>query len=132
MFPIERNRPRQNNTLTFRLQPEEGIIQRFVAKQPGPEICMQPVKTTLLYADAFGIEKPPSAYEWLLLDAMRGEQTLFARGDWVEAAWSIVDPVIRHWEAEPASDFPNYAAGTDGPAAAVELLARDGRQWVKT
>lgn len=132
MFPIDKDRPRQKNTLTFRLQPEEGIIQRFVAKQPGPEICMQPVKMTLLYADAFGIEEPPSAYEWLLLDAMRGEQTLFARGDWVETAWSIVDPLIRHWQTEPTADFPNYAAGTDGPAAAAELLAQDGREWIKT
>ncbi len=132
MFSQDNNRPRQKNTLTFRLQPEEGIIQRFVAKQPGPEICMQPVKMTLLYADAFGIEKPPSAYEWLLLDAMRGEQTLFARGDWVETAWSIVDPLIRHWQTEPAADFPNYAAGTDGPAAAAELLAQDGREWIRT
>ncbi|MFB3904534.1 MAG: glucose-6-phosphate dehydrogenase [Acidobacteriota bacterium] len=132
MFPLDQDRPRQRDTLTFRLQPEEGIIQRFVAKQPGPEICMQPVKMTLLYADAFGIEKPPSAYEWLLLDAMRGEQTLFARGDWVEAAWSIVDPLIRYWQTHPATDFPNYPAGTEGPAAAARLLAGDGREWIKT
>jgi len=132
MFPLEKDRPRQKNTLTFRLQPEEGILQRFVAKQPGPEICMQPVKATFFYADAFGIEKPPSAYEWLLLDGMRGEQTLFARGDWVEAAWSIVDPLIRHWETHPEGDFPNYAGGTDGPVAAASLLAEDGREWVKT
>jgi len=132
MFPIDKHRPRQKNTLTFRLQPEEGIIQRFIGKQPGPEICMQPVKMTLLYADAFGIEKPPSAYEWLLLDAMRGEQTLFARGDWVETAWSIVDPLIQHWEAEPAGDFPNYSAGSDGPTAAANLLAEDEREWIKT
>jgi len=132
MFPLEKDRPRQKNTLTFRLQPEEGIIQRFVGKQPGPEICMQPVKMTLLYADAFGIEKPPSAYEWLLLDAMRGEQTLFARGDWVETAWSIVDPLIREWQSNPAADFPNYPAGSDGPEAAARLLAEDGREWAKT
>ncbi|RPI29391.1 MAG: glucose-6-phosphate dehydrogenase [Acidobacteria bacterium] len=130
MFPLDTSRPQQSNALTFRLQPEEGIIQRFIAKQPGPEICMQPVSMTLLYADAFGIEKPPSAYEWLLLDGMRGEQTLFARGDWVEAAWALVDPVISHWEATPAPDFPNYPAGSDGPEAASALLKKDAREWL--
>ena len=131
MFSPDYSAPERSNALTFRLQPEEGIIQRFIAKQPGPEICMQPVKMTMVYADAFGIEKPPSAYEWLLLDAMRGEQTLFARGDWVESAWALVDPVIRHWETHPPVDFANYAAGTDGPEAAFSLLSADGREWIE-
>jgi glucose-6-phosphate 1-dehydrogenase len=130
MFPIEDGQPRHTNILTFRLQPEEGIILEFVAKQPGPEICMRPVRMNLLYADAFGIDKPPSPYAWLLLDAMKGEQTLFARSDWVEAAWSIVDPVIHHWETDPAPDFPNYPAGSHGPTAAHEMLRQDGRHWL--
>jgi glucose-6-phosphate 1-dehydrogenase len=130
MFPLEGHRPLHNNILTFRLQPEEGIILEFVAKQPGPDICMRPVRMNLLFAEAFGIEKPPSPYAWLLLDAMRGEQTLFARNDWVETAWSIVDPVIGHWESVRAPDFPNYPAGTMGPGAADDLLKKDGRHWL--
>jgi glucose-6-phosphate 1-dehydrogenase len=81
------------------------------------------------YAEAFGIEEPPSSYAWLLLDAMQGDQTLFARADWVDAAWRIVDPLIAHWSSTRPTDFPNYAAGSAGPAAADELLARDGRKW---
>ncbi len=130
MFPLEGDVPQHSNVLTFRVQPEEGIIQRFVAKQPGPEICMQPVKMTFLYADAFGIQEPPSAYEWLLLDVMKGEQTLFARDDWIETAWSIVDPIIDYWDSNPPRDFPNYPAGTWGPSEADHLVAREGRQWV--
>ena len=130
MFSAPEETPREPNILTFRLQPEEGIILRFFAKQPGPEICIRPVKMRLLYAEAFGIESPPSAYEWLLLDVMKGEQTLFARADWIEKAWSIVDPVIRYWERRPPADFPNYAAGSGGPAAADQLLEQDGRRWM--
>jgi glucose-6-phosphate 1-dehydrogenase len=129
MFPLEDRWPRQSNVLTFRLQPKEGIIHRFIAKQPGPEIVLQPVTMNFLYADAFGIDEPPSAYEWLLLDAMQGEQTLFARADWIERAWEIVDPVIANWEGRSPGDLPNYPAGSWGPPEAEKLLARDGRAW---
>jgi glucose-6-phosphate 1-dehydrogenase len=70
-----------------------------------------------------------SAYEHLLLDSLRGDPTFFARADEVEAAWAIVDPAIASWAAAQPSDFPNYAAGSVGPAAAEALLARDGRRW---
>ncbi len=117
------------NVLAFRLQPEEGIFQTFAAKRPGPTLRIQPVQSSFLYADAFGVEEPPRAYAWLLLDAMEGDQTLFARSDWIRAAWSIVDPLIAHWGSTPPEDFPNYEAGTWGPAAAEELIARGGRSW---
>jgi len=71
----------------------------------------------------------PSAYEHLLLDALRGDPTFFARADEVEAAWEIVEQVIEGWEAEKPTAFPNYKAGSSGPSAADELLARDGRRW---
>lgn len=115
--------------IAFRLQPAEGIIHSFLGKQPGPGLCIRPVRMNFLYADAFGVQEPPSAYAWLLLDVMQGDQTLFARADWIRRAWSIVDPLVRHWEGHPPADFPNYSAGSWGPPAADELLARDGRTW---
>jgi glucose-6-phosphate 1-dehydrogenase len=129
MFPIEDPQRLQHNILTFRLQPDEGILHTFVAKQPGPDICLRPVTMNFRYDTTFGIEEPPSAYEWLLLDAMQGEQTLFPRSDWIYKAWSIVDPITQHWEAEPPQDLPNYAAGSWGPVAAEALLRQDGRTW---
>jgi glucose-6-phosphate 1-dehydrogenase len=129
MFPLEAPQHLQYNILTFRLQPDEGIIHTFVAKQPGPDICLRPVTMNFCYDSAFGVEEPPSAYEWLLLDAMQGDQTLFPRSDWIYEAWSIVDPIIKQWEAQPPADLLSYAAGSWGPAAADELLRRHGRTW---
>jgi glucose-6-phosphate 1-dehydrogenase len=129
MFPRDGGLPTQCNDLVFRLQPKEGIIQTLVGKRPGPRLQLQPVTMTFLYADAFGIQDPPRAYAWLLLDVMEGNQTLFARADWIEEAWKIVDPLVRRWEEEPAPGFPNYEAGSWGPGAAEELLAREGRSW---
>jgi len=117
------------NILTFSLQPNEGIQYTFLAKQPGPDICLRPVTMRFRYDLTFGIERPPSAYAWLLHDAMQGAQTLFARSDWIYDAWAIVDPVIKHWEANPGQDLPLYPAGTWGPKAAQALLTRDGRAW---
>ena len=81
------------------------------------------------YDLTFGIERTPSAYEWLLHDAMQGDQTLFARSDWIYEAWSIVDPVLQPPGAQAAPALPLYAAATWGPKEAQELLARDGRAW---
>ena len=104
-------------------------MKRFVAKQPGPGLCLQPVTMNFRYASAFGVEQLPSAYSWLLHDAMGGDQTLFARADWIYRAWQIVEPVIAHWAAEPPHDFPNYAAGAWGPLAAEGMLRADKRTW---
>ena len=117
------------NVLAFRLQPEEGIMQTFVAKQPGPGLCLQPVTMNFRYASAFGVEQLPNAYSWLLHDAMSGDQTLFARADWIYRAWQVVEPVIAHWAAVPPHDFPNYAAGSWGPLAAEGLLRAGKRAW---
>jgi glucose-6-phosphate 1-dehydrogenase len=117
------------NVLAFQLQPEEGIVQRFIAKQPGPDLTLSDVTMDFRYADAFGVERPPRAYAWLLLDVMQGDQTLFARADWINEAWRTVDPIVERWENEPPGDFPNYAAGSWGPVAAEDLMRRDGRAW---
>jgi glucose-6-phosphate 1-dehydrogenase len=106
-----------------------GILPTFLAKQPGPDICVWPVTMNFRNDTTFGIEKPPNAYEWLLLDAMHGDQTLFPCSDWIYNAWSVVDPIIQQWEATPPQDLPNYAAGSWGPAAADVLLRQDGRAW---
>ena len=124
MFPVEDPCRRQQNVLTFRLQPDEGIHHTFLAKQPGPDICVRPVKMHFHYDRAFGIAEPPSAYEWLLLDAMLGNQTLFPRSDWIYKAWSIVDPITQYWESEPPNDLPNYPAGSWGPGGGYPDPAR--------
>ena len=128
MFPVKRD-ALHSNVLAFRLQPDEGIHQTFAAKQPGPDVCVTPVTMTFTYASAFGVAHPPPAYAWLLLDAMTGDQTLFARSDWIREAWRIVDPLIARWETDAARAVSQYAAGSWGPAAADALLRRDGREW---
>lgn len=116
------------NTLVWRIQPQEGISLGFEAKPSGPTVCVRPANLEFSYAEAFGQELP-DAYETLLLDCLQGDSTLFARHDWVEAAWSLVMPILAKWQAAQPSDFPNYAAGSWGPAKADALLHCDGRQW---
>jgi len=116
------------NVLVLRLQPDEGIALRIGAKEPGPTMRVETVKMDFRYSEFFG-EKTPDAYERLLLDALNGDSTLFARRDEVEAAWELVTSVLDVWRESPPRDLPNYEAGTWGPEAAMELLARDGRRW---
>ena len=129
MFPITHGRWAHQSVLTFEVQPNEGITHTIAAKQPGPELSVRTVTMNFRYAEAFGIEDPPRAYAWLLRDAMQGDQTLFARSDWLERAWEIVDPIVARWASERPGDFPNYAAGSSGPAAADRLIQQDGRRW---
>jgi glucose-6-phosphate 1-dehydrogenase len=117
------------NRLTIGIQPEEQILLRFQAKEPGPDLRLRPVHMRFSYAESF--RKPtPEAYETLLLDVIRGDATLFMRADQVEAAWEVVTPVLEGWAAEPPPDFPNYPAGSWGPEAADALLAREGHHWL--
>jgi glucose-6-phosphate 1-dehydrogenase len=116
------------NLLVLKIQPDEGISLRFGAKIPGPTIHVQPVNMDFRYGTAFGAESP-DAYERLLLDCMLGDSTLFARGDEVEAAWALVTNILEGWEQGPPPEFPNYSAGTWGPQAAHDFMARDGRAW---
>jgi glucose-6-phosphate 1-dehydrogenase len=116
------------NQLVIRIQPDEGITLKFGAKIPGPAVRLGSVDMEFSYADAFGI-KPTTGYETLLYDCMIGDATLFQREDSVELGWSGVQPILDVWHALPPRRFPNYAAGTWGPAEADELIARDGRHW---
>jgi glucose-6-phosphate 1-dehydrogenase len=116
------------NALILRIQPDEGIALKFGAKQPGPTMKVDPVTMDFRYSEFFGASQP-EAYERLLMDAMHGDSTLFARRDEVEAAWERVTPLLDAWRDNPPLDHPNYEAGTWGPDAAVALLARDGRRW---
>jgi glucose-6-phosphate 1-dehydrogenase len=117
------------NWLVLQIGPEEGISFQFQVKRPGQTVRMAPVKTSFAYKDWF----PPSpnvGYETLIYDCMIGDATLFQRADMVEAGWRIVQPVLDGWAAEKPTDFPNYTAGSTGPRAADDLLAKDaGRSW---
>ncbi|HEY5382898.1 MAG TPA: glucose-6-phosphate dehydrogenase [Acidobacteriaceae bacterium] len=116
------------NVLKIRIQPDEGISLIFGAKVPGPTTNVKPVEMHFSYADAFG-KSSANGYERLLLDAMLGDGTLFAHRDGVEATWALMTPILDAWKKNPPKDFPNYAAGSWGPKASDELLARDGRKW---
>ena len=117
------------NLLILRIQPEEGISLKFLSKRPGSGMTLRPVSMDFNYGSSFG-ERSPSAYETLLLDAIIGDPTLYTRQDMVEASWSVVEPIQNAWRATKF-DFPNYAAGSWGPAAADEMLARRGHVWRK-
>jgi glucose-6-phosphate 1-dehydrogenase len=113
--------------LVIRIQPDEGLALTVLAKTPGPDVRLERVTLDFRYGEVFGGE-PPEAYERLLLDAIRGDATLYARGDWVERAWEILEPVLQAWAAEPAG-LAQYEAGTWGPAEADHFIARDGGRW---
>jgi glucose-6-phosphate 1-dehydrogenase len=117
------------NLLILRIQPEEGISLKFLSKRPGAGMKLRPVSMDFNYGSSFG-ERSPSAYETLLLDAIIGDTTLYTRQDMVEASWAVVEPVLKVW-GETKFDFPNYPAGTWGPKAAGEMLARRGHAWRK-
>ncbi len=119
----------EQNVLVIRIQPDEGISLRMQAKMPGTSFRIEPVKMDFHYGTSFG-KASPEAYERLLLDAMSGDATLFARRDEVEEAWAFIDPIENAWAAK--KDAPGlffYPAGSWGPEEADDLLARDGRAW---
>jgi len=116
------------NSITLRLQPQEGIGLRFNGKVPGTVMQIRPVRMHFGYDAEFGAYTP-EAYERLLLDALAGDATLFLRRDEVEAAWGFVDPIRTGWGDTPLSKSEFYAAGSWGPVAADELLARTGHAW---
>jgi glucose-6-phosphate 1-dehydrogenase len=117
------------NVLTLRIQPDEGLSVSFSVKRPGTEIEIDGVVMDFAYRDYF---QPVATvgYETLIYDCLIGDATLFQRADTVEAAWRAVLGLIDSWTRDRATDFPNYAAGSAGPAAANRLLARDGRAWL--
>ena len=117
------------NILMLRIQPDEGLSVSFSAKRPGTEIEIDGVAMDFAYRDYF---EPVATvgYETLIYDCLIGDATLFQRADTVEVAWRAVQGLIDSWARDPATDFPNYTAGSAGPAAADRLLARDGRAWL--
>ncbi|MGH9594282.1 MAG: glucose-6-phosphate dehydrogenase, partial [Bryobacteraceae bacterium] len=130
LFHQVQHGPLPPNQLVLHIQQKEGISLRFSAKVPGPIVNLQPVDMNFRYEDYFQA-RPTTGYERLLYDAMTGDATLFQRADTVEIAWSVVQPILNSWAAQPPGDFPNYAAGSWGPKAADDLIAKDGkgRAW---
>ncbi len=116
------------NIVCIGIQPDEGIVIQFGAKKPASQMQVVPVQANFSYRTAFD-GGTPAAYETLLLDAMRGDPTLFTRGDEIEAEWGIITPMEEAWAELPAPEFPNYAAGSDGPKAAHELISAELRGW---
>ncbi|MGD8824737.1 MAG: glucose-6-phosphate dehydrogenase [Myxococcales bacterium] len=116
------------NWMILRIQPEEGIALQFAAKKPGPKVKLSTVSMDFAYKSYFEME-PNTGYETLIYDCMIGDATLFQRADTIEHGWRAVQPILDAWERNAAKSFPNYRAGTTGPAAAGELLERDGRAW---
>jgi glucose-6-phosphate 1-dehydrogenase len=114
--------------LIMRIQPDEGIRLRFNAKRPGPAMTLESVSMRFNYKDYFH-QAPAVGYETLIYDCLIGDATLFQRADQVEAAWALVEPVLEGWQSTNPRHFPNYAAGSEGPIAANDLLAKDGRSW---
>ena len=116
------------NRLVLRIQPYEGISLGFGIKAPGNEAQVDRAQMRFAYGNRYDGDMP-LAYERLLTDAMRGYAALFARRDSVEEAWRFITPILHAWSQNPAVDFPNYASGSDGPQAAHDLMATDGRTW---
>jgi glucose-6-phosphate 1-dehydrogenase len=117
------------NQLILRIQPEEGISLRFLSKRPGARMTLRPASMDFNSGSSLG-ERSPSDYENLFLDAIIGDPTFYPRQDMVEAGWNVIEPIQNAWR-EMKFEFPNYAAGTWGPAEADEMLARRGHVWRK-
>jgi glucose-6-phosphate 1-dehydrogenase len=116
------------NWLILRIQPDEGIALQFAAKRPGLAMTLGNVSMDFSYKSYFDA-KPSTGYETLIYDCMVGDATLFQRADNIEAGWQAVQPILDYWPEHAPNDFANYAAGSDGPAAADALLTRSGRAW---
>jgi glucose-6-phosphate 1-dehydrogenase len=117
------------NILSICIQPDEGIHLKFQAKEPDSEQNMRPVDMEFHYQRFFGLQKLPDAYERLLSEAIAGDPSLFTRSDGIEAAWSIIDPLIQSWEDPSTDDLAVYDPDTWGPVEAELLLAREGHCW---
>jgi glucose-6-phosphate 1-dehydrogenase len=120
--------PIASNRLVIRLQPDEGVKLMLMIKDPGPGgMRLRQVPLDMTFSDTFGVRQPDS-YERLLMDVVRGSQTLFMRRDEVTAAWKWIDPILNYWKE--STEMPkSYTSGTWGPTAAIALIERDGRTW---
>lgn len=129
MFELPEDSAFTSNILSICIQPDEGIHLKFETKLPDSAQETRSVDMEFHYRSSFGAGALPDAYERLLLDALNGDASLFARSDEIELAWKLVDPVVQGWEAPGAPELVPYAPGTFGPGEADALLARDGRAW---
>jgi len=120
----------ESNRLVFHVQPEQAVELHFHAKAPGPVTYLQKVDMRFDYGGAFRAARG-TGYETLLHNCMRGDATLYSRADLVEAAWRVAQPVLDAWKDEPVGEANAYPAGSWGPTAAFDLMARDGRRWVE-
>jgi glucose-6-phosphate 1-dehydrogenase len=116
------------NALTLRIQPDEGFSFDVLAKQPGLDVAIRPVRMNLRYESEF-TGPSPDAYERLLLDVMAGDHTLFVSASFVEKSWGFVQSILDQWRGDPAIPMHEYPAGTLGPEAADHLMRADGRAW---
>ena len=130
MFPLPAAVDMTPNVLALCLQPDEGIHLRFEAKEPGAGMRTRSVDMEFHYAEDFGAGTLPDAYERLLLDALQGDASLFARADEIELAWGLSDPILAGWARPDAPPLAVYEPGSWGPAEADALLAQDGRAWL--
>lgn len=129
MFNLPKDETFAPNTLTFCIQPDEGIHLNFEAKVPDSAHETRSVNMDFRYSEAFGDSEIPEAYERLLLDALNGDQSLFTRSDEIETLWSIVDPVLKGWEKKSAPPVVTYARESWGPSEAEDLLKKDTHKW---
>jgi glucose-6-phosphate 1-dehydrogenase len=130
MFPLPQGKDLTPNVLSLCLQPDEGIHLRFEAKEPGAGMRTRSVDMEFHYAEDFGAGTLPEAYERLLLDAMQGDASLFARADEIELAWKTIDPILADWTGPDTPPLASYEPGSWGPVEADELLAAEGRAWL--
>lgn len=128
IFPTEAAESWTQNRLIISIQPEMSIRLQVQAKRPGLDMILNTVDMVFDYKGTY-TNQAPEAYETLLLDTMLGDQTLFMRGDQIEAAWDLIMPILSTWTNKKSLNFPNYAAGAWGPEAAEALIARDGFTW---
>jgi glucose-6-phosphate 1-dehydrogenase len=131
MFPMPPGKEITPNLLAICLQPDEGVHLRFEAKVPDTAASMRSVDMEFHYRDSFGPMAIPDAYERLLLDALHGDSTLFTRDDRTEIAWGLIDPIIAGMQSAGGPPLEFYTPGTWGPSAADELLAHQGRGWLR-
>jgi len=129
MFDLPPDQEMKRNYIALCIQPDEGIHLRFEAKVPDTASEMQSVDMEFHYADSFGGDAIPEAYERLLMDALNGDAALFTRADEIELAWSLIDSVIEGWQTEHAPALQTYDRGSWGPGLASQLLAENGGQW---
>jgi glucose-6-phosphate 1-dehydrogenase len=131
MFPIPEGASLRPNYLALFIQPDEGMHLRFEVKVPDTAADMRSVDMEFRYAEDFGKDAIPEAYERLLLDALQGDASLFTRSDSIELSWRLIDPILRGWENASEPPLEVYEPGSWGPEQADALLAREGRCWLR-